>query len=139
MKGLHKFPIMAVILSAVLVVSGCVVYPANTDAGYGPASRAPAHGYRYNHQGHDVVYDSSLGVYVVVGMQDYYLYDNNYYKYDHDRWYYSRDIDRGWRDYNENRLPPGLAKKYARRNDDRRDHNYDRGDNDHDRSERNYR
>ena len=50
MKGLHKFPIMAVILSAVLVVSGCVVYPANTDAGYGPASRAPAHGYRAKHQ-----------------------------------------------------------------------------------------
>lgn len=120
MKGLCKFSIMAVMISAVLVVSGCVVYPAHNGAGYGPPPHAPAHGYRHKYQGHDVIYDSNLGVYAVVGWQNYYFYDNNYYKRDNDRWYYSRDLDRDWREYKEDKLPPGLARQYGHRNDDNR-------------------
>ena len=116
MKGLSRIFITAVIIGAVLMVSGCAVYTARYDEGYGPPPHAPAHGYRYKHQGHDVVYDSNLNVYVVVGLQDYYFYNNYYYKYDHDRWYYSKDLDRDWRDYKESKLPPGLAKKYGHGN-----------------------
>ena len=47
------------------------------------------------------ILDGNLGVYIVVGLQDYYYYDNNYYRYDRDRWYYSNELDRNWRDYNE--------------------------------------
>jgi len=126
MQGLIKFSIMAVMISAVLVISGCVVYPAHSSAGYGPPPHAPAHGYRYNYQGHDVVYDSNLGVYIVVGLQDYYFYDNNYYRYSNNRWYYSRDLDRDWRDYDDKRLPPGLAKRYGHGKNDRDDYRSDR-------------
>jgi len=62
------------------------------------------------------ILDGNLGVYIVVGLQDYYYYDNNYYRYDRDRWYYSNELDRNWRDYNESKLPPGLAKKYGHGN-----------------------
>ena len=113
MNGLNKLLMMAIMLSAILVVSGCTVYPVHHDEGYGPPPHAPAHGYRYKHQGHDVVYDSKLGVYVVVGLQNYYFYDNYYYRHDDNHWYYSPYLDKDWRDYKEGKLPPGLAKKHG--------------------------
>ncbi len=129
MKRLTMFSQMAVLAGAVLMISGCAVYPAQYGQGYGPPSRAPAHGYRYNHQGHDAVYDPALGVYVVVGLQNYYLYNDSYYRYDRGQWYSSRNIDRGWHNYSADKLPPGLAKKYGHRGDDRRN---SRGNSRHD-------
>ena len=41
--------------------------------GHGPPAHARAHGYRRKQvHGYDLVYDSSLGLYVVVGMSDCY-------------------------------------------------------------------
>ena len=99
---------------ALLVASGCAVYPAHyhDERSYGPPPHAPAHGYRAKYQNHELVYDSRLGAYIVVGLPDYYFYDGHYYRHDHDSWYYSRYIDRDWHGYNERKLPPGLAKKY---------------------------
>lgn len=122
MKKVTRLFIQAVMVSAMLSITGCVVAPVQSDAGYhshdkgyGPPSHAPAHGHRYNHQGQDVVYDSSLGVYLVVGYPNYYLYDNYYYKRDRDHWSYSRYLNRGWHDYKDNKLPPGLSRKYESR------------------------
>jgi hypothetical protein len=97
-----------------LLLTGCSYYPVyGHNNGYGPPSHAPAHGYRYKHQGHDLVYDSGLGAYVVVGMTGVYFYDGIYYRYTRDHWYYTRDLGKNWRlNRGDRGLPPGLAKKY---------------------------
>lgn len=101
------------IAGAALGVTGCAVYPAHHhDQGYGPPPHAPAHGYRAKYHDHDLVYDSGLGVYVVIGLPDYYYVDGYYYRHSHDGWYYSKELDRDWNGYDDRKLPPGLAKKY---------------------------
>lgn len=117
------------ILGVMLFASGCAVYPAHHhDRGYGPPPHAPAHGYRAKYDNHDLIYDSHLGVYLVVGLPDYYFYDGHFYRHEHDGWYYSKRFDRDWDRYNERKLPPGLAKKYHDHGDDRdRGRNKDKG------------
>ena len=123
-----KISLGAMFLASALAMSGCVVYPAHPhDPGYGPPPHAPAHGYRYKYHDHDLIYDAGLGVYVVIGVTDYFFLDNYYYHHRHDGWYYSRDFDRDWRQYKDNRLPPGLAKKYHDRDDHDRGNGRDNG------------
>jgi hypothetical protein len=128
MKSLSSFLMMTVLAGAVFMVSGCVAYPDHQgryDRSYGPPPHTARHGYRQSYNGHDVRYDARLGVYLVVGRPDYYYLDNNYYRYDRNRWYYSQNLNDGWRDYDVRRLPPGLSKKYAKR-DRNRDRNRNR-------------
>jgi hypothetical protein len=109
--------LLTVFISSALTLTGCAVYPAHHhehDRGYGPPPHAPAHGYRAQYHNHDLVFDASLGVYIVIGLMDYYFLDDHYYHHRHDGWYYSRDLDRDWHPYKEDKLPPGLAKKYRR-------------------------
>ncbi|MEE9551944.1 MAG: hypothetical protein V3V89_02760, partial [Gammaproteobacteria bacterium] len=69
-------------LGAALTLSGCGVVKVHDDhdRGYGPPPHAPAHGYRHKHHGHDLEFDSHLGVYVVVGLASVYFLDGLYYK-----------------------------------------------------------
>lgn len=115
MKQTNVVLLITVLLSTVLVLTGCHYHrPYSPGRGYGPPPHAPAHGYRAKQHGHDLVYDSSLGVYVVVGLPGVYYHDGLYYRYRDDHWYYSGDLDRDWRDYGgDRRLPPGLAKKHG--------------------------
>ena len=101
----------SVLLGSALAMTGCAVYP-EYNYGYGPPPYAPAHGYRYNYYGRDLVYDSALGVYIVIGVTDYYFLDNYYYRYTPNGWFYSREFDRDWRPYQSDKLPPGLVRKY---------------------------
>lgn len=102
---------------AMFGLTGCAVYPAHHHGhGYGPPPHAPAHGYRARYHQHDLVYDSHLGVYIVVGLQDYFFHDGHYFHHKYDGWYYSRNIDRDWDRYDDRKLPPGLAKKYRGKN-----------------------
>lgn len=87
------------------------------DHGYrnGPPPHAPAHGYRHKHHGHDLVYDSRLGVYIVVGIPEHYYFDGHYYRYNQDHWYISKDLDRGWKSYREKDLPRKFAEGHKSR------------------------
>jgi hypothetical protein len=130
-----KILLGSVLIGSALAMSGCAVYPEHDHrSGYGPPPHAPANGYRYKYYDHDLMYDSGLGVYIVVGVPDFYFIDGLYYRHSHDGWYYSREYDRDWQPYKEDhdhKLPPGVAKKYRDRDDDR-DHGKDRGgDRDH--------
>jgi len=129
MKNLK--PILAnLLVASVVTMTGCAVYPVQQaqqdNRGYGPPPHAPAHGYRQHYNDQDLVYDSGLGVYLVVGYPDYYFLDNSYYRHSNDGWYYSQRADRDWQAYNQDRLPPGLAKKY-RGKDNNHGHANDRG------------
>ncbi len=61
----------------------------------GPPPHAPAHGYRHKHY-HDLMFDSGLGVYIVVGRPDYYFWDKRYYRYYDGYWQFSSKIDGRW-------------------------------------------
>lgn len=114
MNSIYRYLTGSLLLSVVLIASGCVVYPAHHDHGYGPPPHAPAHGYRAKYHDHDLVYDAHLGVYLVVGLSDLYYHDGYYYRHTHDGWSYNRylDRDKDWHRYDDRKLPPGLAKKY---------------------------
>lgn len=117
MKHVNVSLIKAILLSSFLMFTGCVVQPVHVHSrDYGPPPHAPAHGYRHNYHGHELVYDLGLGVYVVVGLPSIYFYSGIYYRYDGDHWSYSHDLDKGWHKHKGDReIPPGLAKKKGKR------------------------
>lgn len=88
----------------------------------GPPPHAPAHGYRARHHHHDLIYDAYLGVYIVPGYDDYYFYDDHYYRYYDGYWLYSRDLDDRWRRADYDRIPHKLRRSKEHYRDDRRDY-----------------
>jgi hypothetical protein len=144
MASLERLSILVPLaLAAALPLPGCsfgggpavVVQPAPRevvveDRG-GPPPHAPAHGYRrqmHVDNGPDLqlVFDSGLGAYVVVGIQDLYFLDGHYFRFADSGWQISIHHDSGWtvavqRDVpsglwkskagNGKKVPPGLAKK----------------------------
>jgi hypothetical protein len=94
---MKKLLLFAVMLTP-FWISGCVHHHYH-DPGYsrgGPPPHAPAHGYRHKQSNHDLVFDSGLGVYVVLGRPDYYFWDNRYYRYHDGHWQFSADVDGRW-------------------------------------------
>lgn len=84
-------------------------------ASAGPPPHAPAHGYRHKKMTRageiELVFDTGLGVYVVVGYPGFYFYRGNYYRALNSVWHVSAHIDTGWAVVGNNALPRGLAKK----------------------------
>jgi hypothetical protein len=76
--------------------------------GHGPPPHAPAHGYRHKYDGHDLRFDSRLGVYLVLDLADVFWWDGRYHRRHRDRWQHSRRLDGGWRDSRWDEIPPGL-------------------------------
>ena len=109
--------------ASTLTITGCAVYPVQQDYAYGqysngPPAYAPAHGYRTINHAPNMVYDSHLGVYVLLDLPDHYYFNNVYYRYNRNNWFYRyKDTDK-WRKFDKRKLPPGLARKYQ--DDDRR-------------------
>ena len=113
-KLCNKLGMTAVVLSAVVLLAGCVESPDYDDSNYYEGSE-----YR-QYNGHDVRYDPRLGVYLVVGSPDHYYWHNHFYRYQNDRWWYSRTGERNWHRYRGHSLPRGLTGKYHHDDDDRR-------------------
>lgn len=77
----------------------------------GPPPHAPAHGYRHRQDnGMELVFDSGLGVYVVVNHSDVYFHNSFYLRFFNDRWVMSAHFDGPWEDARENQVPPKLKK-----------------------------
>ena len=55
-----------------------------------------------------LVFDSGLGAYVVVGVDDLFFYKGFYYRLHDDKWSISVWPDRRWRPLSRRTLPPGL-------------------------------
>jgi hypothetical protein len=93
-------------------------------SGHGPPPWAPAHGYRHKHQrayqSHsgtvDLVFDSGLGVYVVVGLPNYYYWDGWYLRLDAGRWVQAPHLDSRWSPCPVDRVPGGLRAKADKSN-----------------------
>jgi hypothetical protein len=127
-----------------LTASGCasrgsVGYGDHRHYHGGPPPHAPAHGYRAKHHHHDMVYDSRLGAYVVLGYRDHYYHDGWYFRYFDGFWQISAELgDRKWREVDRYQVPEGLRySKHRYRERDQRDYRDKRGDRDYD--ERRYK
>jgi hypothetical protein len=60
------------------------------------------------HCGYDLMYDSSCGVYVVVGRSDCYYHDGHFYRFYGNRWEVSVRAGSDWRPVVIESVPPGL-------------------------------
>lgn len=86
-----------------------VAVPAKTGV-YGPPPHAPAHGYRHKHgHGVDLIFDSSLEVYVVAGTSKRYWWAGNFYRKRGNQWQLSANLDGPWNGVNKNKVPHGLT------------------------------
>ena len=99
----------------VLMTASCSthsVYSKPTVTKSGPPAHAPAYGYHRKHvAGMELVYDSSLGLYVVVGMTDHYYHDGYFFRIHGGLWEMSKKPDIGWKVVSESSLPQGLRGK----------------------------
>jgi hypothetical protein len=82
----------------------------------GPPPWAPAHGYRHKHHDHGVelVFDTDLGVYIVVGHPGIYFRADAYYCLIDGEWRRGPRWNGPWGYAVVDDLPPGLRKKYAK-------------------------
>jgi len=81
----------------------------------GPPPHAPAHGYRHRHPHYpdvELVFDSSLGLYVAVDLDGVFFHHDHFYREIDGVWHWSRRPTREWVVVKAAKLPPGLAKKH---------------------------
>jgi hypothetical protein len=100
------------------VTSGCVKHvheappapPKVVAKQGGPPPHAPAHGYRRKHaqDGVDMVFDSGLGVYVVVGTPDCWWADSRYYRWHDGAWSIGARVSGPWTVVALDDVPSGL-------------------------------
>lgn len=124
MKQLRALCVVSVLL---LLVTGCVAttpgvristgsQEVKKNQGHGPPPHAPAHGYRAKHNGHDMKFDTGLGVYVVVDIPETYFANNLYIRMGSDgRWMVSNELDRGWRTAINHEVPYKLKEKHPKK------------------------
>lgn len=74
----------------------------------------PPHGHRQHHAGVELIFDSGLGLYVVVGWHDHFFYEGHFYRHIGDVWQQSTALRGHWQPTGAPSLPPGLAKKHKR-------------------------
>jgi hypothetical protein len=102
--------LLAALVTAV-TLCGCVQVTPDPFHGHGPPPHAPAHGYRSHHQGAELRFDRTLGVYVVAGYADHFYVDGRFLRLRTGRWETSPRLDGPWRAVSARSLPPGLARK----------------------------
>jgi hypothetical protein len=97
-----------------LTIPACVVVdpggPPSRSHG-GPPPHAPAHGYRHKHHGHDLVFDTELGVYVVVGLRDVWFLDGSYFRLSGENWEIGLDVGGPWQVAAVGAVPGRLREK----------------------------
>jgi hypothetical protein len=118
MESMQSKWLVGLCLAAVVLVASCDstegyrIHSRGPAVGNGPPAHAKAHGYRRKQVcGYELVFDSSCGVYVVIGMSDCYYHDGYFYRLHGDVWEISVRADGDWRVVGHDALPPGLRAK----------------------------
>ena len=114
------FGIAVAVMAMAVAGSGCTQVivaepePVVVSRGHGPPPHAPAHGYRAkNQQGAQLMFDSRLGVYVVLDLPGVYFWSDVYYRQAKVGWERCDRLDGAWIAVAEPSLPPGLRGKKA--------------------------
>lgn len=76
-----------------------------------PPPHAPANGYRHHYRDVDLVFDSRIGAYVVLGFDDLFFLDGLYMRFFDGRWHTTDRYDGRWRIADDRRIPRKL--RYA--------------------------
>ena len=119
MKHKYSFLLAVALTFSMLVFVSCRSVTVRRPSGrkhvrvQGPPPHAPAHGYRHKHQDHGVelVYDSGLGVYVVVELPNHFYFKGRYYRHGETQWEIGVHVDGPWEVVAEESLPKGLRGK----------------------------
>ena len=118
MTSMQKTPLLVFLILTMLMLVSCetvsVYCPRGSihRPGNGPPGHAKAHGYHRKHiDGLELVFDSTYGVYVVVGKPDHYYCDGYYYRMYASIWEVSLRIDADWAPATIVSLPRGLKTK----------------------------
>ncbi|MEE8379802.1 MAG: hypothetical protein V3R49_05460 [Gammaproteobacteria bacterium] len=75
-----------------------------------PPSHAPAHGYRQQHHDVDMIFDSGVGAYIVLGFDNLFFFNNNYMRFYDGYWHYSERHNGRWHRANDRHVPHKLRK-----------------------------
>jgi len=76
-----------------------------------PPPHAPAHGHRYRHQhGVDLVFDSGVGAYIVLGFDNLFFFNNNYMRFYDGYWHHADRHDGRWLRSRDKHVPQKLRK-----------------------------
>ena len=114
--------LIAILFATCIAAFGCsrtVVYKDSPEQTVeadkpGPPPHAPAHGYRHKHaDGVVLIYETSIGVYVVSGYSQVYFHGAYFYRLHKNRWQTSRHIAGPWHKSNVKKLPQGLREEVA--------------------------
>lgn len=120
----HRAPLLLALVASLGLAAttlGCLhVHHGQTSAAAGPPPWAPAHGHRHRHQGVDLVFDTGLGVYGVVGLPGVYFHRNQYLRLQAGTWQRAVRADGPWLVVSTRKVPPGLHKHFAHRHGKRR-------------------
>jgi len=121
MKHKYSFLLAVALICASIVLVSCRSATVRRTSSHkrehvyvqGPPPHAPAHGYRHKYQEHGVelVYDSGLGVYVVVDFPNHFYFKGHYYRHRDSKWEIGVRVDGPWKVVAEKSLPPGLRGK----------------------------
>lgn len=113
MKLQTIFLIFVTVFLTACVGSTSVRYDSDPHPQYkkGPPPHAPAHGYRHKHHKHDMIFDSGVGAYVVVGWAEHYFDNGVYFRYRDGRWQIGLSLEGGdWKDARDHEVPRGLLR-----------------------------
>lgn len=111
--------LITILICVSLILASCALHhpspsshSSDNKLSYGPPPHAPAHGYRRKHQhGIELVYNSGLGVYVIVGFPNHYYCEDHYFRLSGDQWEISPHIKGPWILASDEVLPYGLKVK----------------------------
>jgi hypothetical protein len=116
MKFLKTLSIVLFMLTSAMILSSCAAVDVhehgNKHGHKHKHKKPPSHGHKHKHKNHELEYHSDLGVYVVIGLPNYYFIDGIYYKHTEHGWYSSHDVDKDWKKYTKDVLPGNLHKKH---------------------------
>lgn len=105
--------LVSFVLVTAVTLSGCVGVSPGHSRGHGPPPHAPAHGYHAHHHGAELIFDSGLDVYVVVGHANHFYVDGRFLRLRVELWEASASLSGPWQATSTRSLPPGLARKKA--------------------------
>jgi hypothetical protein len=113
---------LAILAAAAFFAAGCIMHhhhppgPPVVVHAPGPPPHAPAHGHRHKHPRDrvELVFESKLGVYVVVGHADHWYCDDHYYRAARGAWYVATRFEGPWKLVEVAHLPAGLRVHHAK-------------------------
>ena len=92
---------------------------------HNPVDHTPInHGDRRHHQGHELIYNSAIGVYLVINQTDIYFHNNRYFRHHRGAWQSAKHLNNTWQAARHKNLPHKLRNsQYKKKHSRKEKHN----------------